>query len=353
MKRSAGVTVIAILSLLGSLFTFAMGILMLVMVIVVPVPRSDQFPGSPIFFKVILLLGSLMYLLPAIWGVVTSIGLWRLKNWARISIIVFSVLLILMGGFSGLMTLVVPMPPPPNSTVDPSVMTGIRISMGAFMLALAGIGVWWLVFFNRPKVKEQFGQLPSVPVTGSQLPTNQLPPSALASTNDPGAAERPLSITIIAWFLLIGCMFIPFSLILRFPAILFTKLVTGWPAVLFYVSFATAQLCIGVGLLRLKPAARLAAMIYFVFGSVNAAVFYLAPGGHARMLALIESERTIFPWMRMLPNQPEFQFDTTPFMVMGAVSGLVGIAIPLYFLITRKVAYEKAAAGLESGVSQA
>jgi hypothetical protein len=353
MKRSAGVTVIVILSLLGSLFTFAMGILMLVMMIVAPVPRSNEFPGSPIFFKVILLLGSLMYLLPAIWGVVTSIGLWRLKNWARISIIVFSVLLILMGGFSGLMTLVVPMPPPPNSTVDPSVMTGIRISMGAFMLALAGIGVWWLVFFSRPKVKEQFGQLPLVPAIGSPLPTNQVPPAVYASTNGPSAVERPLSIAIIAWLLLIGSFFLPLCLVLHTPAVLFTKLLIGWPATLFFLSFAVTQFCIGLGLLRLKPTARTAAIIYSVFGALNAAVFYLAPGGHGRMQALMDYQQSVFPWMRMFTDQSEYHFDTTPFMVMGAVCGLIGMMVQLYFLITRKFAFEKAAADLKSGVIQA
>lgn len=344
MKRSAGVTVIVILSLLGSVFTFAIGILMLVVMIMAPHSRSDQFPVSPIFFKVMLVMASLMYLLPAIWGIVTGIGLWRLKNWARISIIVFSVLLILMGGFSGLMTLVVPIPSNPNNTVDPSMMTGIRISMGAFMLTLAGIGVWWLVFFNRSKVKEQFGQFPFVPITGSLTQTDQFRPTA---------GKRPLSITILAWLTLTGCLFIPLSLMLRAPAILFTKLLTGEPAILFYLGFAVAQLCIGVGLLRLKPAARMAAIVYFVFGSVNAAVFYLAPGGHARVLALMESERSMFPWMRMLPNQPEFHFDTTPFLVMAVMGGLICTAIPLYFLITRKFAFEKAAANLESGVSQA
>jgi hypothetical protein len=353
MKRSVGVTIIVILSVLGSAFTFAMGIFMLVVMIMAPVPHANPFPGSPIFFKVILLLVSLMYLLPAIWGIVTGIGLWRLKNWARISVIVFSVLLILMGCFSGLMTLVVPIPPPQNNSVDPSMMTGIRISMGAFMLALAGIGVWWLMFFNRSKVKEQFGQLSPALADGSQFQTTNTVQGTLVGTADSSANKRPLSITILAWFLLAGCLFVPLSLGLHAPAILFTKLLNGWPAALFYLSLAVVQLCIGVGLLRLRPTARTAAIIYYVFLSVNAVVFYLAPGGHGRMLSFMESERSMFPWMHMLPSQPEFHFDSTPFLVMGAVGGLIGTAIPLYFLITRKFAFEKAAAELESGMSQA
>jgi len=352
MKRSVGVTVIVILSLLGSVFTFAIGILVVVLMIMAPVPRSGPFPASPAFFRVMLLLASLMYLLPAVWGIVTGIGLWRLKNWARISMIVFSVLLILMGGFSGLMTLVIPIPPTPGNNVDPSVITGVRISIGAFMLTLAGVGVWWLVFFNRSKVKEQFGLSPAL-ADASSLQTSYPVQGVPVGTADPGARKRPLSISVLAWLVLISCLSLPFSLLLRAPAILFTKLLTGWPADLFYLAFAVAQVSIGLGLLRLRPAARMAAIIYFAFGSVNAAVFYLAPGGDARMLALMESERSMFPWMRMLPSQPQFHFESTPFLVMGAICGLIGTAIPLYFLITRKFAFDKAAVDLESGVSQA
>ena len=349
MKRSAGVTAIVILSLLGSVFTFAMGILVLVMMIMAPVSSTNPFPGSPSLFNAMLVLASLMYLLPAVWGIVTGIGLWRLKNWARVSIVVFSVLLILMGGFSGLVTLIVPFPPTQNSSVDPSIMTSIRISMAAFMLALAGIGVWWLVFFNRSTVKEQFGQLSPAFVDRSPLQTAY----PAQGTAESAAGKRPLSIAILAWFLLVGCMFLPLWFVFRTPVILFTRLLTGWPAVLLCLGYAAVQVCIGVGLLRLRPAARTAAIIYFLFGFVNSAIFYFAPGGHARMLALIESQQTMFPWMRLFLTHPEFQFDPTRFMVIGYAGGVIGIMVPLYFLITRKVAFEKAAAELESGASQA
>ncbi len=352
MKRPVGVTVIAILSLLGSAFTLAMGIVMLVVMMLAPIPRSNQFPGSPVLFRVIFLLASLMYLLPAIWGILTGIGLWRLRNCARISTIVFSVLLVLMGGFGGLTSLVMPMPAVPNSPADPSVLAGVRLVMGVFSLALLGIGVWWLVFFNRPKVKEQFGQ-PPVVAGGSTLQTvyavQALPVGATAT----GTARRPLSITIIAWLLLVGCLFIPLGLALRGPAMLFTKLLTGWPAVSLYVVFAVAQLAIGVGLLRLKPAARVAAIAYFAFAFVNTAVFYFAPGGRARMVALLESQQSMFPWMRLWQNHPEFQVDLTPSLVLGAAAGLVLVIVQIYFLVTRKLAFERAAAELESGANRA
>ena len=71
------------------------------------------------------------------------------------------------------------------------------------------------------------------------------------------------------------------------------------------------------------------------------------------MQALMDYQQSVFPWMRMFTDQSEYHFDTTPFMVMGAVCGLIGMMVQLYFLITRKFAFEKAAADLKSGVIQA
>ena len=148
---------------------------------------------------------------------------------------------------------------------------------------------------------------------------------------------------MIAWLLLVGCFFFPLNLAWHAPAILFTKIFAGWPAGLYYLILTGAQLFIGIGLLRLKPAARTAAIIYYLFFFLSAAAFRFSPGSTARWGALMESERSMFPWMRMLPNQPEFHFDATPFLVFGFVFGLLAMMIPLYFLITRKVAFERAA----------
>src|SRR5262249_60830903 len=68
--------------------------------------RATRELSSPQVFRAILVLGTLMYLLLAIWGLASRIGLFRLRNWARNSTIVFSALFILMGGFGGLGALV-------------------------------------------------------------------------------------------------------------------------------------------------------------------------------------------------------------------------------------------------------
>jgi hypothetical protein len=246
--------------------------------------------------------------------------------------------------------LVVPFPMTPGNSVDPAIMTGVRTAMGIFMFALCAIGVWWLVFFNRPKVKEQFAPIPLVGEAGSSKPTDLFLSGTPTATSD-SAKRRPLSISILAWLMLAGCFFLPFSLWLGAPAMLFTRLVTGWPAVLFYLCFAAAQIYIGIGLLRLKPRARAAAIIYFVFFSVNAIVFDLAPGASTRWQALVDNQRSMFPWMRGFQDQSQFVLTSRPFLLFGAVTALIWMVIPVYFLVTRKVAFERAAARLESGTS--
>ncbi|HWZ83290.1 MAG TPA: hypothetical protein VNW47_11725 [Terriglobales bacterium] len=338
MKRSVGVTTIAILDLLGSAVMLLMAAFMMVIPFLVPMFKTSQFPGSPTAFKSLMLISALIYVLPAAWGIATAIGLFRLKEWARISIIVFSVLLILTGACMGLGIVVFFTPPAASPAPDPTVMEGVRWFMGGFSFLLLSIGIWWLVFFTRPRVNQQFATVPAA--LGATPSPAILQPGSPIIPVAPPAARRPLSITIIAWFLLVGCLFIPLNFFLHTPAILFTKIVTGWAAVLYFVTFAALSLYIGVGLLRLKPSARTVGVTYYGFFIVNLAVFYFAPGASSRMADLMQRSQALFPWAPQ--QQSSLLFDPTRLLLMGASIGLISLALPLYFLVTRKQAFEKA-----------
>ena len=76
------------------------------------------------------------------------------------------------------------------------------------------------------------------------------------------------------------------------------------------------------------------------------AIFYLAPGGRARVLDMMQKSQASMPW---IPSQSEqywspAQFVTGPILIMMGCFALLWILVPLYFLITRKQAFEKAAA---------
>lgn len=343
MKRSVGVTIIAVLSLIGSILMLIMGILMVALAIFIPKTDANI---PPAFFTIAMVMGSIFYFLLGAWGISTGIGLFRLKNWARISIIIFSILLALMSAFSMLMSVLMIFLPIAGPSAEPSAMNIGRLVMGVFWGVQLGIGIWWLVYFTRAKVKAQF--VPVVTALSQALPQveYQMPATAFQSGTVQKPSGRPVSITVIACLLLAGCLFIPTNLITRGPAIFFTKIVFGWPAALIFIVFAGIQLYVGIGLLRLRPVARLVGLVYFAFGAANSAVFFLAPGAGTRMAALIEWQKSLFPVSQFPFMQPQFQFDFTPFYpvfaIFSGVAGVVAMAAQMYFLVTRKAAFKQA-----------
>jgi hypothetical protein len=335
MKRSLAVTLSAILSLLGSALTLALGVL-LIFILFFFAPTRANFSGVTAAPKVIFVMGALVYILPAIWGIITSVGLFCLKNWARISIIVFSVILILTGAFAGLLVLLVPLPAAPNQATSQSAVTVVRGAMAAFWFGLAGIGTWWLILFTRPKVKEQFTALPpAYAVPGApQIPQTDIP----GIVGQVPANNRPLSITILGWLLLVGCAFIPINFLIHTPAILLTRVITGHAATFYFLFLLVLHFYLGIGLLRLNATARTVGIAYYMVAFANAAIFYLSPGSRERMMSLVSGPQAMWPWMRQF-QQPGPQLNPMPFMVFGGVVGLLFLLIPLYFLITRRQAF--------------
>jgi hypothetical protein len=366
-NRSAGTTIAAVLQLIGSALLLALAAFMAFAMIVATPPANDpRLP--PMYFTFMRVVLPLFYAVPAVWGIVTAVGLLQLKNWARISTIVISVVLLVFGAFGILMSMVFFLKPPPTPGADPKMFAIIGAVTAIFALAQIGIGVWWMAFFNRASVKAQFQpQLFPFPQPGQgavpyamDMPHSATPPppslatsSAVASPTDvaplptPTAAPqhptRPLSISIIAWLFLVGCFFIPFSILLHAPAIVFTAVLTGWPATIYLLLFAGVHIYVGIALLKMKPAGRLVGMGYYIFSLLNVAVFYLAPGRSARITRFLEIEQSMFPWMRSVQMDSQFAAGVMPFVIFGVIGGLAFSLVVLYFLAAAKPAFDRAA----------
>ena len=362
-NRSAGITVIAILAFIGSALLLGLAALLAIAMIVstTPPPNDAQLP--PMFFKVFRVVIPLFYVVPAVWGIVTAVGLLQLRNWARISTIVFSVLLIVFGGFGLLTAMAFFLKPPPGSGLDPKMFSIIGAITAVMALAQIGIGIWWMVFFNRAKVKTQFLPPPLYPHLGQGAaapyaidmphsatppPPDLAPPTGLATPTTlpitaPKRTARPVSISVIAWFLLISCLFVPLNIIFHAPAVLLTTILTGWPAAIFVLVFAALNVYIGIALLQMKPAGRLVGIGYFLFGLLNVAVFYFAPGRSARIAKFLDMQQSMFPWMRSAQANSPFQIDMMPFLMAGAVGGVVLCLVLVYLLAAAKPAFDKAA----------
>jgi hypothetical protein len=351
MNRSVGVTVIAILSLIGSAFMLLMGIFMVLAMFFAPTPSGDEVPFSPVIFKVYFLLMALLFMLPAIWGILSGIGLFLLKNWARISTIVFSVLLILISGSQLLFLLMlffIPFQPDTMHPMTGSVMIVIRIVIAVFALLHLSFGIWWLAFFTRPKVVQQFKRTPLMATAETSVPIGQAMQASAAPGTTVNGNKRPASIIVIACLLLAGCLFMPMNIVLHAPMVLLTKILTGWAAMLVHFIFLAVALFCGIGLLRLKPAALVTTIGYIIFGAVNMTVFYFAPGGSARIRALLNMQQSMFSWIPTWQDQSIVRFDPAPFVIIGIFGSLIALAVEMYFLITRKKAFLAAAAGKQA-----
>src|SRR5262249_6225820 len=160
MKRPVGITVSAVIAIIGSAFSVLMGVLMVVSSIMtrnmpIPAPSPDQ-PVPPIAPAIMVSFISIFYAGSGVWGTVSAIGLLRRRNWARICFAVFGGILCLLSAFGVLGSLAaiwfVPQTLPAGNTVPPGLLTGMFVAFGAIALLFAALGIWWMIYFNRPKV---------------------------------------------------------------------------------------------------------------------------------------------------------------------------------------------------------
>ncbi len=301
MKLPVGVTLSAIGTLLGSFLMSALFLLISAVLFFSLLSRGQ--PPLPPEAKVGMGLGLVMFGALSVWGIVTAIGLFRLRNWARISILVFGVLLAFTGLFSAPVMAVMPTPPglPENFKL-------VRIAMAVFYGVLGLLGAVWVYYFSRRATRDAF--------SGAAAPAE---------------GGRPLSISIIGWWFVIGGALAALCALLRPPGALFLWVFTGWAAAAWYVAYGALSACVGYGLLKLDPRARGAAIAMTIFGAVNLVVFYTFPGSSAR-LAAVTSGWTIF--VRTTP-----QLETSPLVLMLPV--LAGMAVILWFLTSRKAAFQR------------
>ncbi len=301
MKRSISVTLVGIVALMGSLFTL-LGIFAAAVFTFSSAFNPDMsVPGA----KAGGLIGLAFLLLLSIWGIATGIGVFFLKGWARISIIVFGVFVIFVGFFGGVTILMMPLHSSGPNAVD--AFMAIKAAIAAFYLLIGAIGLWWVLLFNSRSVKTQFA-------------SDHLVEDA-----------RPVSISIIAWLFIVGCLFLPLSLVMRWPMVFLGLLLTGRTAAFMFALLTVFQFYVGMGLLRLNPRSRVLAIYYSVWGALNGILLYALPGREARLGAMMKAIPTHF-------DQPTPSITSIPYWPIEVMI-LAIMIIQVYFLITRKPAF--------------
>ena len=280
MRRPAGVTIAAAVVLIGSGLTLLSAGFIIFASTVMPVANS-----TPTFTRDAGLIMAVFMLGIAAWGIATGINLLQLREWARISMIIFSGLLLVMAVPGLLMMLVMPLPAlPPASLIRPGMrsrrrehlMTAVRVMMAVFYALLALLGGWWLYFFNSQPIRELFRG------TWQRRACVDWAPAVLAPTEIPGVPKRPVSITIIAYLTLVGACMFPILNILHLPLTFLGFFFTGGKASLIVIGYMSVQLGMAYGLLKLEMWGRSLAIYYFNFAIFNSIISVILPGAQAR-----------------------------------------------------------------------
>jgi hypothetical protein len=314
MKRPGGVVFSAVLLLLGSLLQLLMAVMMAFTGVFLGKAISAGRPPAgpapvpmPSWIPVYMFALCLFFVALALWGVLTSVGLFRLRRWARYSILVIGGALALIGLISLLMTLVMLfVPMPVASGVDAaqvqSVQTITKVMFGAVALiygVVTAVGISWLVYFNKKRVRELFaGAVGSIP-----------------------QSNRPFLVSVLAVLNLIGaggCVLMAF---LPLPGFIFGLILYGWHRAAIYLVIAALQAAVGIGLWRLDEWGRKLALGVLAFGVVQAAVYLVRPSLLLRYTA--EVNRIMGTIQSPLPAQ----FQTMIYGLSFGFSALFCIAI--------------------------
>jgi hypothetical protein len=321
MKKSAGVTVAGILAIVGSVGFLAFGsfaILAGIMLQANPdlIPRQQGIPTATFPIPAVLFMESVVLFALGIFGITAAIGLLRLRNWARISFAIFGGVLCPLSVLSVLGTLmamfVLPRIVPPDPNIPPGLLTVLFGFYLVFELLVGALAAWWVVYFTRRKVKEQF-----------------------MTPAEAGLPRRgPLSITIIAWLLAVSgglsILYLPFSI----PIVLFGIVFHGWMARILLLAFAGVGVLAGAGMLRWRPQAHSLAVGFYVFALINLLSYFVIPGAIARMSEGMMELMPQFQTPPVLPNDMLYRF--------GLLVGLLGTGVALWFLVTRRKAFLEA-----------
>jgi len=314
-NRSTSVTFAAVVAILGSLFLLLCCSVGLFEILSLNFIRTTS-QVSP-FVRNALLATQGFMMCVSFFGVATGIGLLYLRNWARISILIWgglSVFFSVPGVPNGYLILSSPIPNAPALLTD-----GMQVDRW-ILLFIDGIplmiGIWWLVLFNRESVKAQFAGVRVSP-----------------DSNLPQKPRCPLPVVVLAWFCItsiLNLLFLPF---LPFPV---PVLIFGWVlprgiALAVLILNCLALLLAGIGLLKLKPWSYSLTIGLQLFWLASTIVSMLSPNYYAVMDSFLRE-------MKASLHLPETQFSPANFshhfgwaVVLGVVFAGVVLGLLIYY----------------------
>lgn len=282
MRKPAGVIaaavamgLMALLGILGVSFSLVVFLFM---------HNPVNIPG----FRLIIVFSDLLVLAFFLFSGWTVVGLFHMRRWSRVAAIVIGALVCFLSGGAGVGMLAVrnmfpAVPPPPGEPATllssvPAIMAGI--AAGYFAIAL--VGLWWIVYFSLPKVRDAFAG------AGLMVTNPEIVPHGGSVMIDPAAANGVSGwrVVILSWacLALFALLYVPMILVMHTPLFLFGAVVGGGAETAIVALFAALQLALGVGLIRKWKFAWYLGLFWQIY-AVGYGLTFLIPGIWGRFIA--------------------------------------------------------------------
>lgn len=323
-KPSASIIAAGVIAILGSLLVILGTGMTLFAYLFVNLPTASI--EQPPFVRIVGIVTMAVAMACAIFGIATGIGLFLLRNWARISAVVWASISFFFGLIGIPIAIFMSVP---RASSSPGLPESFTVIFRIMLLVIYGlplaVGIWWLILFNRKAIKEQFTRIATVDASLPQKP------------------RCPLPIAVLAWFFVTSAanVFILPVLPFRAPALLFGKWVYP-PAgtVIFILSCASITVA-GVGLLKLKPWSYSLTIGLQLLWLTSGVVTMLTPGFSASFDAMVAKLNEAMH----LPQNLNGPLDYSQFARWGMIGGIVlGAAILVMLLYYRERFLEAASA---------
>jgi hypothetical protein len=343
-QRSAAVVASGVIAIIGSLLA-AIGVLIgTAGLLFAPIPRPRaSVPGV----RSIAMIMMAVFFAIAIWGIISGVGLLRFRNWARMSVLVWSgmttpLTLVIIGFF-----LFVPFPSPPGSSA--AIGTFLRAFVILFYGAPLAIAIWWLILLTRAHIVAQFKSTqfksaaafpiegdPALGANASVWSADAAAPGAYPVPPPMPAPDLPIPIIVLACFFLFSSVSFVMVFFTHVPAMLFGMAIDGPAGLAVYVGWFALYVSSGVGMLKRAVWSYSIAIGLQIFGLVSGVVTVLSPNFDAVMRRVLSNAN--------LPS-PEATFPSMTYLRGFTLLSLVFPLAILGMLVYYRPRFLAAAAG--------
>lgn len=328
-QRPIGLVLAAIAMGLMAGMGLLSGLMMVLTFLFIHTPETAQYPA----IKVIEIVISALPLLISGFCLWTVVGLFRIRRWARISILVFGGCITFFALIAALSSVAVAFSPSmvmqSSPGLSPGGMKAVLLGSAGFYLCAAFIGIWWLVYFNLRRVRTLFAAYG----VRSQEVVAAVPAGEVWVA--PDKPKHSVSVIGVLVNCLAACYFFgavtPVVLVpLHLPLLFLGYVLRGALAAVVLFLISAVAVGIGVGLIRRMKAAWIAALVFNALGLISELMLF-TPGNriilHSYQLEIFERISHVFP---IQANRP----IPGPMDAIGLIIGPL-VTIVIFWLLIR------------------